>query len=137
MADFFAELKRRNIYRVGAAYAVVAWVLLQLVANLAPILELPPWIARTILLLIVMGFPVALVFAWVNQLAPETGALARASTGKLDWFLAGALIVVIGLVSYEQLAPSGRATVTQQQPGVVSARAASSWPSNISAAWAS
>ena len=70
MADFFAELKRRHVYRVGAAYAVVAWVLLQLVANVAPILDLPPWIARTILLLLGIGFPVALIFAWVQQLAP-------------------------------------------------------------------
>ena len=52
MANFLAELKRRNIYRVGAVYAVVAWVLLQLVANVAPILDLPPWIARTVLLLL-------------------------------------------------------------------------------------
>ena len=131
MANFLAELKRRNIYRVGAVYAVVAWVLLQLIANVAPILELPPWIARTVLLLLVIGFPVALVFAWVHQLAPESGGLARVSTGKLDWFLASALVVVIALVSYQQLAPAvdGRTTQVQQQGGVVAAREASLSPS--------
>ena len=83
MGSIFAEMKRRHIYRVGAAYAVVAWVLLQLAANVAPILDLPPWIARTILLLLVIGFPVALVFAWVHELPTESGALARVTTGKI------------------------------------------------------
>jgi len=124
MGNFFAELKRRHIYRVGAAYAVVAWVLLQLAANVAPILELPPWIARSILLLLILGFPVALVFAWVHQLAPESGALTRVTTGGLDWALMGALVVVIVLVSYEQLAPSLGAR-TAQPAGVAAARTAS------------
>src|SRR5258705_12548814 len=119
MGNLFAELKRRHIYRVGAAYAVVAWILLQLTANLAPILELPPWIARTVLLLLVLGFPVALVFAWVHELTPESGALTRVKTGKLDWALMGGLVIVIALVSYEQLAPSlGARTAQEQQAGV-------------------
>src|SRR5438552_5339926 len=85
MADFFAELKRRHIYRVAAAYAVVAWVLLQLVNNVAPILELPPWVARAFLLLLVIGFLAALFFAWMRELAPTDGTTVRATTGKLDW----------------------------------------------------
>lgn len=50
MGNFLAELKRRHIYRVAAAYAVLAWLLLQLVNNVAPVLDLPPWVARTFLL---------------------------------------------------------------------------------------
>src|SRR5258706_15654020 len=65
--NFFAELKRRHIYRVGAAYAVFAWVLLQLVANVAPILDLPPWIARAVLLLLAIGFPLALILALIRR----------------------------------------------------------------------
>jgi hypothetical protein len=114
MTNLFAELKRRNIYRVGAAYAVVAWVLLQLAANVSPILDLPPWVARTVLLLLILGFPVALVFAWVHQLAPQSGALARGATGGLDWALMAALLVVIALVSYEQLAPVFSVRTAQQ-----------------------
>ena len=126
MDNFLAELKRRNIYRVGAAYAVVAWVLLQLVGVLMPVFDLPVWIARAFLLFLAIGFPVALVFAWVHQLAPESGALARVTTGKLDWALMGALVVVIALVSYQQLAPSpGARTAQDQQAGVAAARAAS------------
>jgi adenylate cyclase len=126
MANILAALKRHNIYRVAAAYAVVAWVLGQRVGILMPIFDLPQWIARAFLLLLGLGFPVALVFAWANQLALERGGAARVSTGKLDWFLAGALVVVIVLVSYQQLAPTR--TAQSQQAGVTAARAASAAP---------
>jgi adenylate cyclase len=120
MANFFAELKRRHIYRVAAAYAVVAWVLLQLIADVAPILELPPWVARAFLLLLVIGFPVAIVLAWTRE--PDGDLTERAMIGRLDWALLGALVVVIALVSYQQFAsPSGTATATQK-PGVETAR---------------
>jgi hypothetical protein len=56
--------------------------------------------------LIVIGFPVALVFDWVHRLTPEKGQLTHIATGKLDWALMGALIIVIALVSYEQFAPT-------------------------------
>src|SRR5712671_5314255 len=111
--NFFAELKRRHIYRVAAAYAVVAWLLLQLVNNVAPILDLPVWVARAFLLLLVIGFPVTLFFAWMRELAPADGAAARAATGRLDWALIGALVVVIALVSYQQLAPANGARTAQ------------------------
>jgi adenylate cyclase len=81
---------------VAAAYAVVAWVLLQLFNNVAPILESPPWVARTVLLLLVLGFPVALIFVWMRELAPADATTMRAATAKLDWVLIGALVVVIG-----------------------------------------
>jgi adenylate cyclase len=67
---------------------------------------------------LVGGFPVALLFAWMHQLAPVDGGAARAATGKLDWLLIGAL-VVIGLVSYQQLAPSpGTRTAEPQQASI-------------------
>src|SRR5258705_10843589 len=116
MAAFFAELKRRHIYRIAAAYAVVAWVLLQLVNNVAPILDLPVWVARAFLLLLVIGFPAALFFAWMRELAPADGTTPRVATSKLDWALIGALVVVIALVSYQQLAPSLTGTSGQVQP---------------------
>src|SRR5262245_17544437 len=106
MSEFFAELKRRSIFRVGATYAVVAWILLQLVNNLTPALRLPEWAASLVVLLLIVGFPIALIFTWVTQLTPEGAAPTRASTGKLDWALMGALVVVSGLILYQQLAPS-------------------------------
>jgi len=129
MANFFAELKRRHIFRVAATYAVVAWVLLQLANNVAPALRIPDWGISLVLLLLVVGFPVALVFAWIHQLAPEDGALARVTTGKLDWALIAALVIVIALVSYQQLAPSsGERAAPAQQAGVEAARAAAASP---------
>jgi TolB-like protein len=112
--NFFAELKRRHIYRVAAAYAVVAWVLLQLFNNVEPILKLPDWAGALVLVLLLGGFPVALLLAWIHQLAPADGAAARATATKLDWALIGALVVVIALVSYQQLAPSSGARTAQQ-----------------------
>jgi TolB-like protein len=123
MANFFAELKRRQMFRVAAAYAVVAWVLLQVVNNVAPALRLPDWAATLVLVLLIVGFPVALLFCWIQQLAPN-GESSKTTTGKLDWVLIGALIVVIGLVSYQQLATS---SVTQQA-GVEAAKSAAASP---------
>jgi TolB-like protein len=126
MAKFFAELKRRQIYRVAAAYAVVAWLLLQLVNNVTPLMRLPDWAGSFFLTALIVGFPVALLFAWIQQLAPG-GESSKTTTGKLDWVLIGALIVVIGLVSYQQLASNGAITA-QPQPGVDAAKAAAASP---------
>ena len=117
MANLLSELRRRNIFRVGAGYAVLAWLLLQIVNNIAPVLDLPPWVARAFLLLLVIGFPVALFFAWMRELAPADSATTGAATGKVDWALIGALVVVIGLMSYQQLAfPRSAGTAQQQAP---------------------
>jgi TolB-like protein len=105
MAEFFAELKRRQMFRVAAAYAVVAWLLLQIVNNVAPVLDLPVWVARAFLLALVIGFPIALLFVWMRDLAPADGASPRLATTRLDYILAGALVIVIALLSYQQLAP--------------------------------
>jgi TolB-like protein len=106
MASFFAELKRRNMYRVAAAYAVVTWVLLQVFNNVAPILELPAWIGRAVLLLLVMGFPAALLFVWMRELAPVDSAAAQAKANKLDWILAGGVAAVIAIFLFQQFAPN-------------------------------
>src|SRR6266550_7449504 len=100
MGNLLLELKRRHIYRVAAAYAVVAWVLLQLVNNVAPALRLPDWAVPLVIVLLALGFPVALLFCWAQHLAPADGPPSRTTTTKLDYVLAGALVVVIGLISY-------------------------------------
>ncbi len=69
--SFFEEVKRRNLLRVGAAYAVVAWLLLQISSEWVPALLLPQWIHSAVALLLVLGFPVALLFAWAFELTPE------------------------------------------------------------------
>src|SRR5262245_9991919 len=132
MMNLLAELKRRQMFRVAAAYAVVAWVLLQVVNNVAPALRLPDWAATLVLVLLVIGFPVALLFCWIQQLAPG-GESSKTTTSKLDWVLIVALILVIGLVSYQQLTPNSAAPVAQEA-GVVAARSASLAPAGVSVA---
>jgi adenylate cyclase len=67
----FAELKRRNVYKVAVAYAVVAWLLIQIATQVFPFFEIPNWAVRLVVLAIVIGFPVALVIAWAFELTPE------------------------------------------------------------------
>ena len=69
--NFFAELKRRNVYKVAVAYAVAGWALAQGIAQVFPVFGVSNWIIQLIVLLIVVGFPVALVLAWVFELTPE------------------------------------------------------------------
>src|SRR5438034_3458429 len=68
---FFAELKRRNVYKVAIAYAVVAWLLMQIATQVFPFLEIPNWAIRLVIMLIVIGFPIALLIAWAFELTPE------------------------------------------------------------------
>jgi TolB-like protein len=108
MAEFFAELKRRHIYRVGAAYVVAAWALTQVVEILAQVFALPLWIAQTAIVLLAIGFPIALIVAWTIESKPHeaVAAAVRAKPTIVDWTLCGALAVVVLLIGYQQLAPS-------------------------------
>jgi TolB-like protein/Tfp pilus assembly protein PilF len=69
--NFFAELKRRNVYKVAIAYAVVAWLLMQIATQIFPFFEIPNWAVRLVVLLLVIGFPVAVILAWAFELTPE------------------------------------------------------------------
>jgi TolB-like protein/Tfp pilus assembly protein PilF len=71
LKNFFAELKRRNVYKVAVAYAVVGWLLVQVATQVFPFFEIPHWAVRLIVLLIIIGFPIALVIAWAFELTPE------------------------------------------------------------------
>jgi TolB-like protein len=68
---FFGELKRRNVYKVGVAYAVVAWLLMQVASQIFPFFEIPNWVVRLIILLLVIGFPIALIIAWAFEVTSE------------------------------------------------------------------
>src|SRR6476646_11932972 len=71
IANFFAELKRRNVYKVAIAYAVIAWLLIQAASILFPTFEAPGWVMKVFVALIAAGFPIALVLAWAFELTPE------------------------------------------------------------------
>ncbi len=68
---FFGELKRRNVYKVAVAYAVVGWLIAQIATQIFPFLEIPNWVVRFVIVLIAIGFPIALVIAWAFEATPE------------------------------------------------------------------
>ncbi len=78
--NFFAELKRRKVYRVAVAYAIVSWLLIQIATQVFPFFEIPMWVVRLVVVLLALGFPVALLLAWAFDLTP--GGIKR--TDDLD-----------------------------------------------------
>ena len=69
--NFFAELKRRNVYKVAVAYAIVGWLVMQIAATVVPALHLSDAITSAVVLLVILGFPIALILAWAFELTPE------------------------------------------------------------------
>ncbi|PYL47347.1 MAG: hypothetical protein DMF32_11215, partial [Verrucomicrobia bacterium] len=69
--SFFSELKRRNVYKVAVAYAVVSWLLVQIATQVFPFFDIPSWAVRLVVLLLVLGFPVALILSWAFEITPE------------------------------------------------------------------
>ncbi len=110
---FIQELKRRNVFRVAIAYAVVAWLIAQVAALALDSFGAPDWVIQTVLFLLIAGFPLALVFAWAFELTPE--GIRRDSSGTsdvhpptsgmriLDGVIVVALILAAGYVGYDRL----------------------------------
>lgn len=68
---FFADLKRRNIYKIAVAYAFVGWLLIQIATQISPFFDIPNWVVRLVVILVVVGFPFALVIAWAFEITPQ------------------------------------------------------------------
>ncbi len=71
LRNFFGELKRRNVYKVAVAYAVVSWLVIQIATQVFPFFEIPNWAVRLVVLLLIIGFPIALVLSWAFEITPE------------------------------------------------------------------
>src|SRR3954447_176582 len=69
--SFFTELKRRNVYKVAVGYGVVGWLIVQVGTSVFPAFHTPDWVAQTLIVLVALGFPVALVIAWAFEMTPE------------------------------------------------------------------
>jgi serine/threonine-protein kinase len=95
---FFGELKRRNVYKVGVAYAVVAWLLMQVASQVFPFFEIPNWIVRLVVLLLVIGFPFALIIAWAFELTPE-GIKRTEDADATQQHSRGAVWIVVILIA--------------------------------------
>ena len=108
--SLIAELKRRSVFKVGAAYVVVGWVVIEVAATLAPQLNLPDWTPRLVTLIVLLGFPVALVLAWALDLTPE-GIKVTSGAGNKRFYSAVAVLTLAALGWYwygtHRAAPSG------------------------------
>ena len=125
MAAIWGELKRRNVVRVAVAYAVVSWLILQLTDLLMPLLGLPEWVDRLVFLLLVIGFPLALIFAWAFELTPEgikkekdvdrSESVTHLTGRKLDYLIIAILVLALGFFAFDKfvLQPSRDAELVQ------------------------
>jgi len=123
--SLFQELKRRNVIRVGIAYAVVAWLVMQFADVVLNNITAPEWVFKAIMLLLAIGFPIVLVFAWAFEMTPEgikrekdvdrTASITPQTGKKLDRvIIAGLALVIVGMaVERIWFAGHGAAEVTQ------------------------
>ena len=113
--NLFAELKRRNVYKVAAAYAIVGWLLIQIAASTFPFLQIPGWATRLVIVLVLLGFPIALVLAWAFEMSPtgirrtesskSPDSAARPPGGKFVAILTGLAVGAAGLLVVQFFRP--------------------------------
>ena len=113
--SFFAELKRRNVYKVAVAYAVASWLLIQIATQVFPFFEIPNWAVRLVVLVLIAGFPVALVFSWAFEITPEgikreseidpKKSITRHTGRKIVWITLVLAVAAAGLFAFQFFGP--------------------------------
>ena len=113
MNAFLAELRRRNVFRVAAAYLVVGWLILQVIALIEAPLALPAWTDTLVIVLLGVGLPVALIFAWAFEMTPEgvkrtvdvdpEASISDKTARRLDYGVLAALVLLVGLIGWQQI----------------------------------
>ena len=108
MATVFSELRRRNVFKVAVAYAVVAWLIAQIISVVHAPLHLPAWFGTAIIVFLVAGFPIAILFAWAYELTPDglkpthtldrSESIAHLTGRKLDFIIIGVLVLAVGVL---------------------------------------
>src|SRR5213592_2222890 len=126
IANFFTELKRRNVYKAAIAYAVVAWLLLQAASILFPTFEAPPWVMKVFVAVIVLGFPVALVLSWAFEITPEgikleseiapNESIARRTGRKIVGITVVLAVIAAGLLAFNLFRTKPTAPPTTAAP---------------------
>lgn len=114
--SFFGELRRRNVYRVAIAYAVVAWLIIQVTTQVFPVLEIPNWCVRLVIVLLALGFPVAVILAWAYELTPEgikrtedvapEQSIKRSTGQRLNFLIIAVLLCAVAFLVYQRFYPS-------------------------------
>jgi hypothetical protein len=115
MASFFAELKRRNVYKVAVAYAVVAWLLIQAASILLPTFEAPTWVMKAFAIFLAFGFIMSVMISWAFEATPEglkrtenispATKLPTWSQRKFATFIVAVAVLAAGLLAYQFLRP--------------------------------
>ncbi len=128
--NFFAELKRRNVYKVAVAYAVVAWLLIQAASIFLPAFDAPPWVMKIFIIVIIFGFPVALIFSWAFEITPEgikleseiepNKSIARRTGRKIVAITIALAVVAAGLFVYQLVGSKSTSTPRQSEAATVS-----------------
>jgi TolB-like protein/Flp pilus assembly protein TadD len=113
--SFFDELRRRNVYRAAAAYGVVAWLLIQIATQVFPFFDIPNWAVRFVIISLLLGFPAAMIVAWIYEWTPEglrrtdevppSDSIGRTTGRKLDFLIIGALLIIIGVLVWQRFSP--------------------------------
>jgi len=136
--SFYSELRRRNVFKVAIVYAAVAWLLLQVSDTLGPALHLPEWFVSAVAFLLILGFPVSIIFAWAFDLTPEglkretkaepIAPMAGKTGKKLNYIVVAALVLALSYFVFDKVAlDSGRdaagistaGQVAQQRPAEI------------------
>src|SRR5664279_2430796 len=130
--SFFSELKRRNVYKVAVAYAVVGWLVIQISSTVLPTFHAPEWVVQTLVVLVALGFPIALVLAWAFELTPEGikraedvapgESITRKTGRKLVGITVALAAIAAGLFAFQFLRGKPAAT---PRPGATVASVAS------------
>src|SRR5207253_10900604 len=113
MNDFFAELRRRNVYKVAVAYAVISWLLIQAASILLPTFEAPAWVMKILVVLLALGFVFAVFISWAFEMTPE-GMKRTADVSpnefvpqwtkrKFAALITGVAIIAAGLLTFQML----------------------------------
>ncbi|HMB61362.1 MAG TPA: hypothetical protein VKN35_15725 [Xanthomonadales bacterium] len=113
---FFEELKRRNVVRVGVVYLVIAWILAQVADLMLENFEAPGWVIKAILLVLIIGFPISLVFAWAFELTPEglkkerdvdrSQSITHKTGRRLDFAIIGILLIAVAFLLFDRFGDS-------------------------------
>src|SRR5881394_705446 len=110
--NFLGELRRRNVYRVAVAYGVVGWLIIQIASQIFPVLEIPNWCVRLVVILLLLGFPIAMILTWAYELTPEgikrtedvvsTEAARRPITQKLNLTIIAVLVCAVAFLIWQR-----------------------------------
>jgi len=129
--SLIAELKRRNVFRVGVAYAIVAWLLVEVASVVLPTFDAPGWVMKVVTFLVLLGFPLALILAWAFELTPEgikrdtavdpAESVTSKTSRKLDFAIIGLLAIAVVYFAVDKIVPEAEPELVEEIAGVAPA----------------